>query len=163
LSLLCVLGVWSLVSLQSRARQVEVIHAELAQIDVRVRAMQRDSAVVQTGQQDPVADLRHILQVDDAGRDAMEGAQTIAGIMKRHQLSWTSTDYKASRDAATGLRRVEMQIVVKAPYPLVRSLAEDILRALPRASLDGLVTRRDEVDQAVPTTTMTLSIWSMGS
>ncbi len=162
IALLCLLGVLALIGMQAREHRVDAARSELAQIDARIRFLRHDISAGEPAIQDPASDLRHLLQVDDAGRDAVQAAQTIAAIMKKHQMIWTSTDYKDSRDAATGLHRVEMQIVVKAPYPLVRALAEDVLRALPRASLDGLATRRDGVEQAVPTTTMAVSIWSMG-
>lgn len=114
-------------------------------------------------QTDPAQELRRVLGGAGPGGRAsgLHGAEVVAMVMDRRGLTWASTDYRETLDRPTGLRRVQMQVAVVAPYPQVRDLVEDLLRQMPRASVDALSLVREGAAQSVPTSRLTLSLWSL--
>lgn len=163
------LAVWLLVSMwtlyhqQIDARETAEWRARLQQVDTQIRQLRTQAQASAVAPQDPVSELRHVLNAsaDAPGGSTVESASVVAQVMQHHGLTWQSTDYKASHDKASGLHRVQMQITLMAPYPQVRRLVEDLLRRLPHASVDAVNASREQIDQAHPTTRITLSFWGV--
>ncbi len=156
-ALLAAVAGWSALSrLDEEAAQLQGRVVRLGQAQ---DARQRASAPVRTSADDELAELRRFL----AGppRNAVESAARVAEVMARHGLPWRASDYRDTLDKGTGVRRLQFQVTVEAGYPQVRALSQDLLRALPRLSLDELSMQRDGVGQPVPKVRLSLSVWSM--
>lgn len=160
LSLSAVLGVWAA---HAQDQQESALQTLLHEADASIRLMASQETSTGRSQADPVQELRRVLGGAGPGRQAsaVTGAEAIAAIMARRRLSWASTDYRETVDRPTGMRRVQMQIAVTAPYPQVRDLVEDLLRQMPQASVDALSVTREDAAQFVPTSRLTVSLWSM--
>lgn len=160
LLLSAVLGAWAA---HAQDQQESALRALLHEVDASIRQMTSQETSVGGSQADPVQELRRVLGGAGSGRQAsaVTGAEAIAAIMARRRLSWASTDYRETVDRPTGMRRVQMQIAVTAPYPQVRDLVEDLLRQMPQASVDALSVTREDAAQFVPTSRLTVSLWSM--
>lgn len=160
LLLSAVMGVWAA---HAQDQQEAALRTLLHEADASIRQMASQETSAGGSQADPLQELRRVL--GGAGPDrqasAVTGAEAIAAIMARRRLSWASTDYRETVDRSTGMRRVQMQIAVTAPYPQVRDLVEDLLRQMPQASVDALSVTREDAAQFVPTSRLTVSLWSM--
>lgn len=137
--------------------------ARLQQADHQIRQSRANAQASDAPAQDPVSELRRILSTSASAPagSTVESAAVVAQVMAQHGLTWQATDYKTTHDKASGLRRVQMQITVTAPYPQVRRLVEDLLRRLPHASVDALSASREQIDQSHPTSRITLSVWGV--
>ena len=66
----------------------------------------------------------------------------------RGKFALARGEYKWGRDADGGFRTLEAGLPVKAPYPVVRRFADDILAAIPAAALLEAGLRREGVGTA---------------
>ena len=67
----------------------------------------------------------------------------IYGIAARRGLQLSSGQYKASLDPSGAYSTYEIQLPVEGTYPSLRGFCEDVLLALPNATLDSLSFKRD--------------------
>lgn len=156
-ALLAAVAGWSASNrLDDEAVQLQARVVRLAQAQ---DARQRASAPVRTSVDDDLAELRGFLS--GPPRHAVDSAARVAEVMARHGLPWRASDYRDTLDKGTGVRRLQFQVTVEAGYPQVRALSQDLLRALPRLSLDELSMQREGVGQPVPKVRLSLSVWSM--
>jgi len=67
----------------------------------------------------------------------------IYGIAARHGLQLSTGQYKASLDSSRTYSTYEIRLPVDGSYPSLRGFCEDVLLALPNATLDSLSFKRD--------------------
>lgn len=78
-----------------------------------------------------------------------------------HGIELPRAEYQSSVDAPTRVARVQAAFAVKAGYPRLRGFVEEVLRALPNASVDHISFKRDAVAQSEVAATVRLSLWSL--
>lgn len=150
------------VGLELRSQGILQTHrANLALLDQDIQRMraQRDSV---EQQRDPIEELRSALKASGVTEDAGEltAISMLTRLMRERGWSWRSTDYRETRDAGSGLLRVQVRLDVSAPYPQIRAFIEQILRDIPQASVDAVEVKRDGAEQPNPTAVISVSLWS---
>lgn len=150
------------VGLELRSQRILHTHrASLASLDQDIQRMraQRDSI---EQQRDPIEELRQALKASGVTEDAGEltAVSMLTRLMHERGWSWRSTDYRETRDAGSGLLRVQVRLDVSAPYPQIRAFIEQILRDVPQASVDAVEVKREGAEQPNPTAVISVSLWS---
>lgn len=150
------------VGLELRSQRILHTHrASLALLDQDIQRMraQRDSV---EQQRDPIEELRQALKASGVTEDAGEltAVSMLTRLMHERGWSWRSTDYRETRDAGSGLLRVQVRLDVSAPYPQIRAFIEQILRDIPQASVDAVEVKREGAEQPHPTAVISVSLWS---
>lgn len=67
----------------------------------------------------------------------------IYGIARKHGLQLSTGQYKAKLDPSNAYSAYEISLPIDGPYPSLRGFCEDVLLALPNATLNSLSFRRD--------------------
>lgn len=91
--------------------------------------------------------------------DTGELVRKMAMLAHAEQINLAQSDYQQKANAATGVTRVQISQPVRASYPQLRRYIEAVLLAIPNASLDQVVARRDNVGQAQVEARLKWSLW----
>lgn len=84
----------------------------------------------------------------------------MAALARAEQITLAQGEYQHQVNAAVGLTRVQVSQPVRASYPQLRRYVESVLHALPNASLDQVVARRDNVGQGQVEARLKWSLWN---
>jgi hypothetical protein len=91
--------------------------------------------------------------------DTGELVRKMAVLAQAQQINLAQSDYQQQANAAIGVTRVQISQPVRASYPQLRRYIEAVLLAIPNASLDQVVARRDNVGQAQVEARLKWSLW----
>lgn len=91
--------------------------------------------------------------------DTGELVRKMAVLAQAEQINLAQSEYQQQLNAATGVTRVQISQPVRASYPQLRRYIEAVLLAIPNASLDQVVARRDNVGQAQVEARLKWSLW----
>lgn len=83
----------------------------------------------------------------------------MAVLAQAEQITLAQSEYQQQVNATTGVTRVQISQPVRASYPQLRRYIEAVLVAMPNASLDKVVARRDNVGQAQVEARLKWSLW----
>lgn len=64
---------------------------------------------------------------------------------EQHALQIRNAEYRDQLDAASGLKRYQITVPFKAPYPAIRGWLVDTLNAFPSLALDDVQIKRDSI------------------
>lgn len=149
------------------AAQVRPLRSELAR-SVRAIAMaQKEAAAAKlrpmaTEQvSDQALQLAHVEAVLRGAGRIDEQMRSILVAAAHNGIELPRAEYQSSVDAPTRVARVQAVFAVKAGYPRLRGFVEEVLRALPNASVDHISFKRDAVAQSEVEATVRLSLWSI--
>jgi hypothetical protein len=118
-------------------------------------AKQSTSSQPQDSQQRLQA-LQTALQASD---EPAELVRKMAALAQAEQINLAQGDYQQQTNASTGVTRIQISQPVRASYPQLRRYVEAVLVAIPNASLDQVLARRDNVGQAQAEARLKWSLW----
>jgi hypothetical protein len=147
--------------------QVRPLRAELAQSARTIALAQTEAAATKlrpmaTEQaSDQTLQLAHVeAALRGAGR-IDEQMRVILAAATHHGIELPRAEYQSSVDTPTRVARVQATFAIKAGYPRLRGFVEEVLRALPNASIDHISFKRDAVGLSEVEATVRLSLWSI--
>ena len=88
-----------------------------------------------------------------------ELVRKMVALAQAEQIHLAQGEYQQQVSASTGVTRVQIIQPVRASYPQLRRYVEAVLVAIPNASLDQIVARRDNVGQAQAEARLKWSLW----
>ena len=133
----------------------QAAQAELAQEQKQTSSPNGPEAQPQDGQHR----LQALQAVLRPSADTGELVRKMAVLAQAEQINLAQGEYQQQLNAATGLTRVQISQPVRASYPQLRRYIEAVLLAMPNASLDQVVARRDNVGQAEVEARLKWSLW----
>jgi hypothetical protein len=78
-------------------------------------------------------------------RHAEQQLKTLFDLAQKNNVRLSTAEYKRSADKNSRIRALQITLPVKATYPAIRQFAEQVLLAIPFATLDELRFRRDNI------------------
>lgn len=147
--------------LQPERQGHESAQLELAQEQQRQFA--RASGSVPSRPPDAQERLQALQAVLRQPAETSEMVRRMAALAQAEQINLAQSDYQQQVNAAIGLTRVQVSQPVRASYPQLRRYVEAVLRALPNASLDQIVARRENVGQTQVEAQLKWSLWVYGT
>lgn len=121
----------------------------------------KPSASANAQEADPAQQLARLEgTLRSAGR-IDEQMSLIVGAARRHGIELPRGEYRSGKDATTRITRSQATFSVRAAYPSLRAFVEDVLRALPNASIDHIAFKRDAVAQQEVEATIKVSFWTL--
>ena len=110
------------------------------------------------------SEASRLARLEDVLRGAGSADGEVSAILDaatRHSIELPRAEYQSTLEAGSEVSRVQIALPIKAPYPALRALVEDVLRSLPNASVDQLDFKRDAVSQSQVEATLKISLWSL--
>ena len=160
LAIACV-GAFGLVllPLQDRQQQLARETTELRHQQDRAQAgalvaAAADAASTEAGRQQAL----QALLSQTPGADAQ--MRVIARIAAQHNVALLQGDYQYSNLADADISGVQLSLPVKGSYPQLRLFVQEVLQALPNASLNHMSFRRDNVAQDQAEARLKWTLWS---
>lgn len=136
----------------------EAARLELAQ---EVKRLTEPAGETQSGQSLNGQQRLHILQAGlSASPDTGELVRRMAALAQAEQINLSQGEYQQHVNTGIGVTRVQISQPVRASYPQLRRYVEAVLQAIPNASLDQVVARRDNVGQTQVEARLKWSLWS---
>lgn len=93
------------------------------------------------------AEERLALFYDNLGEKAYAEQQlkTLFAVATKYNLVLSHAEYKPAHDKNGGFHTYQVHLPVKGPYPAIRQFCEQVLLAIPFASLDEMAFKRESV------------------
>ncbi len=146
-------GALAVLQIGPAQRESDLLSAQLQ--STRARALPAP-AVVEPMVPEPGQQLRNTLGNADAGPSQVK---QIVEIARLHGIKLPRAQYAKSRQAPSGIEHTDITFSFVAAYPRTRDFVEDVLRALPNASVDRLSFERDQAQGADTEVTLRLTLW----
>lgn len=148
-------GLYFAVLIPSRAA---VQSARLALSDAHNRVASSPLRTMRSGvgEQERLALLQGLLRQSP---DASELVRKMSTLAYSQQIALVQSDYQYQINSTTQVIQVQITQTVKASYPQLRRYMESVLRAVPNASLDQVVAKRENVGQTLVEARLTWSLW----
>jgi hypothetical protein len=130
--------------------------AELAQVQEGL------AAPASSDSEQPQDNHQRLQTLQAALRPSAETGELVrkmAVLAQAEQITLAQIEYQQQVNATTGVTRVQISQPVRASYPQLRRYIEAVLVAMPNASLDQVVARRDNVGQAQVEARLKWSLW----
>jgi hypothetical protein len=89
-----------------------------------------------------------------------ELVRRMVALAQAEQINLAQSDYQQQVNKGIGVTRVQISQPVRASYPQLRRYVEAVLQAIPNASLDQVMAKRDSVAQAQVEARLKWSLWS---
>lgn len=80
---------------------------------------------------------------------------------RRHGIDLAQAQYQTSSDGQAGLQRLQISLPGQAGYAQARAFLQDLLQALPQASVDLFELKRSNRDEATLAFSIKLSLWTL--
>ena len=144
-----------LLVLQPGLQSQQAAQAELAREQTQLGSPKGPEAQPQDSQER----LQALQAVLRPSADTGELVRKMAVLAQAEQINLAQGEYQQQLNAATGVIRVQISQPVRASYPQLRRYIEAVLLAMPNASLDQVVARRDNVGQAQVEARLKWSLW----
>lgn len=96
--------------------------------------------------------------------DAPDTGAAVAKLLalgRRHGIDLAQAQYQASSDSQAGLQRLQISLPGQAGYAQARAFLQDLLQALPQASVDLFELKRTQRDEAMLAFSIKLSLWQL--
>ena len=148
-ALLLVLGVFVWTSIMPRLR------LQLSEQQALVKKAQQDLAIQLLAGPTPVTPptaeirLQHFYATLGDNRYAEQQIKTLFAIAKKNGLVLRQADYASSYDANGRFNTYRISLPVKGSYAAIRAFSEQVLQALPFASLDEMNFKRESIGSTV--------------
>lgn len=133
--------------------------AQLERAQEQQRHVARASGSVPSRAPDAQDRLQVLQAVLRQPAETSEMVRKMAALAQAEQINLAQSEYQQQVNAAIGLTRVQVSQPVRASYPQLRRYVEAVLRALPNASLDQIVARRENVGQTQVEAQLKWSLW----
>ena len=78
-------------------------------------------------------------------RHAEQQLKTLFELAQKNTLRLSAAEYKSTTDKNSRVRTLQITLPIKAPYSAIRQFSEQVLLAMPFASLDELRFKRDNI------------------
>lgn len=108
----------------------------------------------------------HLAELYDAlgdKRHAEQQLKTLFDLAQKNALRLSTADYKTPADKNSRLQIRQITLPVKATYPAIRQFAEQVLLAIPFASLDELHFKRDAIGSPLLDARLRFSLYLLES
>ena len=96
-----------------------------------------------------------------ADADAAAALGRLSALARRHGIDLSQGQYQTSSDPQGGLQRLQITLPAQAGYGQARAFVQDLLLALPQASLDQLELKRNGRTDAQLAMLLKLSLWHL--
>ena len=146
--------------------KVEPAHRDLQSVERQVGLTMTPSssslqspalaATAPTATAEPGAALRTLLSGAEGSPSTV---RQLVRIASRHGIELTRAQYSTARQSPTGIESTEITFHFGASYPATRAFIEDLLRALPHASIDRLAFERAQTQEFALEVTLRVSLW----
>lgn len=138
------------------------------QEDLQVELLQeRLGAPAKVKQSRPPEDdeqrLRALRAVLNFPLPASELVRKMAVLAEAEQIRIAQSEYRQQVNSETGVTRVQITQPLGATYPQLRRYIEAVLRAMPNASLDQVVAKRENVGQSQVEARLKWSLWILAA
>lgn len=110
--------------------------------------------------QDSQQRLQALQTVLQTSAETAELVRKMAALAQAEQINLAQGEYQQQINASTGVTRMQISQPVRASYPQLRRYVEAVLVAIPNASLDQIVAKRDNVGQAQAEARLKWSLWT---
>lgn len=94
---------------------------------------------------------------------AEQQLKTIFRLAAKNNLYLAQGDYKSSFDKNSATLAYQIQLPVKGAYPAIREFCEEVLLAIPFASLDEINFKRDAISNNVPEARLRFTLYLKSS
>jgi hypothetical protein len=89
-----------------------------------------------------------------------ELVRRMVALAQAEQINLSQSDYQQQVNTGIGVTRVQINQPVRASYPQLRHYVEAVLQAIPNASLDQVLAKRDSVGQTLVEARLKWSLWT---
>lgn len=93
--------------------------------------------------------------------DTGAAAAKLLALARRHGIDLAQAQYQTSTDGQAGLQRLQISLPGLAGYAQARAFLQDLLQALPQASVDLFELKRSHRDEAMLAFSIKLSLWQL--
>lgn len=145
------------------ASLLPVRHAELAEQQARLRALQASAArgepptaASESTSEHHYQAFREVLAEES---QVLATIQAVLDLAASHQLLSTRADYQRGRDLQAQVDTLQMTVPVSGRYADIRRWIEEILATQPFVSVDELSFKREEIARNEIEATVRLRIW----
>lgn len=135
----------SVASLLPLSRDVESLRAEAAELQQRYKMS--GTAAVRIAS--PDEQLANFYGFFPAPQSTPEWLAKINEAARKNDISLSAGEYKFERRSGEQLARYQIILPVQGAYPQLRSFIDDVLQAVPAASLDEITLQRDSVAESM--------------
>lgn len=85
--------------------------------------------------------------------------KTLFAIAAKNGLALSQAEYKATNDSAGRFHTYRIQLPIRGQYPVIRQFCEQVLLAIPFASLDEITFKRDAINNPQLETKLSFTLY----